>query len=96
MEFMIVAPKKAILMPTLAVSKCQMAECTVMGSLKLDKSPPQIQNPEISNWTRMSVEASIKTARKARQFNLKFRDFGFEVGFCPISVCFWRRMRQVC
>lgn len=24
-------------------------------------------------------------ARKASQFNLKFRDFGFEMGLCPIS-----------
>ncbi len=33
----------------------------------------------------MGVETSIKMARKAMQFNLRFRDFGLEVGFCPIS-----------
>ena len=40
--------------------------------MKSDKSPSQIRNPEISNWTPVSAEVSIKTARTARQFNLRF------------------------
>jgi hypothetical protein len=48
------------------------------GIVKSDNSPPQIRNPEISNWTRIGAEPS-------RQFNLRFRDFGLEVDYCPIS-----------
>jgi hypothetical protein len=58
------------------------------GIAKLDKSPPQIQNPKFQNWTRTGVETSVRMARQARQFNSRFWDFGFEVGFCPISQFF--------
>jgi hypothetical protein len=55
--------------------------------VKLDKSPSQIRNSEILNWTRRTEEASVQKARIPAQFNLKFRDLGFEMGFCPILDC---------
>jgi hypothetical protein len=55
------------------------------GIVKLDKSPPQIRNSEISNWTACECAPCELTPPRFCVSNLGFRDFGFEVGFCPIS-----------
>src|SRR5262249_51845031 len=53
-----------------------------MGNLKLDKSPSQIRNQKL--------QIGLPKARRHRfdgaqtgQSDLRFRNFGFEMGFCP-------------
>ena len=52
---------------------------------RLDKSRPQIRNQKSQIGLPASARGLNWCLPSTWMSNLKFRDFGFEMGFCPIS-----------
>ena len=54
------------------------------GELEIGQKPISKPKSEISNWTRIRVGVGLDCPQ-ALAVQSEISDFGFEMGFCPIS-----------